>query len=231
MWALRIGDAATTGALTDLLPAGERRRADGFAFDEPRARFVAGRTALRTLLADRLGADPARLPLVFGPHGKPSLAGPDPIPFNISHSGELVLIAIGGETSLGIDVEVVEAPRFSMRLAARVLAASELRAVRRIKPSGRAGAFFDRWVAKEACAKALGVGLGLPFSAFSIAGGRPRAEGRGVPSWIELELERLTVVSVPVGEGCAAAICSASLASLVPEVRWFDPRDRLELVL
>ena len=115
-------------------------------------RWLAARGALRRALGERLDLAPAALTFAAGPHGKPELAGV-PVRFNLSHAGDVALIALA-DVEVGVDVE-------------RLAGAS--RAVERALTHGeRAGLTADDrhaqllrvWCRKEARAKAIGTGLG-----------------------------------------------------------------------
>jgi 4'-phosphopantetheinyl transferase len=125
----------------------------------------AGRNALRRALGRYLDREPAAIELTGGEHGKPALAGerPPPLRFNLSHSGELALIAVTAEREVGVDVELAAGGRDVMRLAEAGLAPEEAAAVRSAPRGARAAAFYSAWVRKEAVAKCLGVGLGAPL--------------------------------------------------------------------
>ena len=90
--------------------------------------------ALRRVLAVYLDSEPRRIRLERGEHGKPRLAGAEGrLRFNLSHSGEIALVAVSGEFEVGVDVE-------------------------RVRPK-REEAFYRRWACHEAHVKCLGVGL------------------------------------------------------------------------
>jgi len=91
-----------------LLSADERDRANRFIFKKDRNRYIAARSALRRTLGRYLQDDPAELRFTYGSHGKPSLhsaCNPQNLRFNLSHSGEVALIALAVATEVGIDVE------------------------------------------------------------------------------------------------------------------------------
>src|SRR4029077_6541511 len=84
-----------------------------------------------------------------------------PLSFNVSHSGPLALVAVlEGDARVGVDVEFVRPrPRLGA-LAKRVLDVDEHAAWLLLPAEGaRARAFLERGSAKEACLKALGVGI------------------------------------------------------------------------
>lgn len=97
-----------------------------------------GRWALRQVLARYLNEDPAEIELRTGEHGKPALADPAAtLRFNLSHSGELALVAVTQGREVGVDVQ-------------------------KIKPH-RDIAFYEGWARREAIVKCLGTGLLAPL--------------------------------------------------------------------
>jgi 4'-phosphopantetheinyl transferase len=150
---------ATAGEIAELaraLPADERARAAALA-GPARARFVAGRAALRKRLASYAGLSPGQVAIVEGANGKPEARVPSGVEFSVSHSGGLVLLAFGAGTPVGVDVEAIR-PRADLdALAARFLAPAERDAIR--AAADPLLAFLEIWTVKEACLKALGIGL------------------------------------------------------------------------
>jgi phosphopantetheinyl transferase len=127
-------------------------------------------SALRQVLARYLGEAAEEIALARGPHGKPALAaGPERLAFNLSHSGDLALVAVSRGRELGVDVERIEPARDLVALAARAFDAEAEAAVRRAPAADRAEVFYELWARHEARLKCLGVGL-------AGAGGDPGTE-------------------------------------------------------
>jgi 4'-phosphopantetheinyl transferase len=145
-------------------------RADRFRFPHLRRRFVAGRGALRTILADYLSIEPRRVMLSYSAHGKPSLANaPVNIEFNVSHSDDLLVIALCLNQPIGVDIEKEE-PQFPvMQIAARFFCQSEQRALAALEGERRLRAFFQIWTAKEALLKANSLGFSVDPSKVEVA--------------------------------------------------------------
>jgi 4'-phosphopantetheinyl transferase len=139
-----------------LLTADERARAGRFVFDRDRTRFVAGRAAVRLLLADHAGSAPEALVFELGPYGKPHLAaGP---PFSYSNSGAWGLLALGGDRPLGVDLEQLREVEDAAAVAAGAFGREDLAAWQAGGSDPREG-FLRVWTRKEATLKALGLGL------------------------------------------------------------------------
>jgi 4'-phosphopantetheinyl transferase len=146
--------------LFEILSPDEQDRAHRYACPASRSRFVIGRGLLRTILARYLDTTACQIRFRVCPQGKPILDEPNPsLHFNVSHSHNLVLIAITRRAEVGIDVERIRPFANDMGMAERYFSSRECRMLRLLSPERRTEAFFHAWTRKEACLKALGVGL------------------------------------------------------------------------
>lgn len=129
------------------------------------------RDALPALLAELLGCEPHALALGRGEFGKPFLAGSAPLEFNLSHSGEVRVLALSRCQPLGVDIETLRRPRPALELARRFFTPQEADALERLDPAARERAFLRLWSCKEAVVKAIGrgIGFGLAEVAFELA--------------------------------------------------------------
>src|SRR5437868_3371012 len=100
VWRARLDRPADQ--FVPLLSDDELQRADRFAFSHHRVRWIVARGQLRRVLARYLGSTDVHL--ACSSFGKPFLED-CPLTFNISHSGDLALIAVSRQRSVGIDVE------------------------------------------------------------------------------------------------------------------------------
>jgi 4'-phosphopantetheinyl transferase len=171
LWTVHLDttDTAARAAARALLNDDERARADRLIHPDLGARFTLARAALRRVLGAVTGRDPASLTFTSGPHGKPHLAGTAP-PFNLSHSGNLAILAVSPGPEVGIDIERIDPRRATADLAARFFSPAENVALA-ATPEGepRTAAFFRIWSRKEAVIKALGEGLTCPLASFDVS--------------------------------------------------------------
>lgn len=153
------------------LNSAELEQAVRFHFEKDARHWKACRTALRRILGEALEVDPAGLAFEIGPHGKPHLPPPNhELHFNLSHCGDLALVALCRVGPVGIDVE--PAGRMPSLLDCEP-AFCHPQEIARLPPSPeeRAACLLELWTSKESLLKALGTGLSLAPETVSIAAG------------------------------------------------------------
>lgn len=145
----------------DGLPEDERERATAILRPPARRRWVASRWLLRGVLARYLARPAADIGLEAGEHGKPYLAEPTgDLAFNLSHSGNLALVAVAAGREVGVDIELISEERDPVALAEKGLGPQAAAAVRAAPDDERSRVFHRHWADHEARLKCLGVGLG-----------------------------------------------------------------------
>ncbi len=163
--------------LAQTLTPDEAERAERFVFDHHRLHFIAGRGILRAILGHYLKVSPASLRFKYGPQGKPELETntENPLCFNLSHSGGVVIYAVARNRELGIDIEGPRQLDDMDQIAKRFFSPTEYNALRAVPAKQRHTAFFNCWTRKEAYIKAIGSGLSQPLDEFvvSLAPGEP----------------------------------------------------------
>jgi 4'-phosphopantetheinyl transferase len=140
----------------------------------PHRAGVAAETVARAWLAQQLDCPAERLPLSRDDFGRPrlhaSLAACDT---SWSHSGEGLLVALGRDMDVGIDLERLRPRPRALAVAERYFTVAELDWLQWQESDVRDEAFLRLWCAKEAVLKAHGRGLvfGLDKLAFAQADG------------------------------------------------------------
>jgi 4'-phosphopantetheinyl transferase len=175
----------------------ERERAERFHSSTDRERWVAGRSWLRTSLGARLDVDPSVIRFEYGPRGKPTIVWPhSSVAFSLSHSGPVAMLAIGGFTELGADIEQLRRDVYERRSAEIVLSPAEIDWIE--ESPDRDASFLRCWVRKEALGKALGIGLDSSLRAISLTPG----SSRNAMGFRLMDLDRgglVAAVAVPSG--------------------------------
>jgi 4'-phosphopantetheinyl transferase len=166
-----------------LLNEQDKARAAHFRFPEDRARFILGRILLARVLQqeERWSTGPLKLSLTD--RGRPILVDEPDIQFSISHSGELIGIALTLKSKVGFDLEAISRLSDLTSLAERIFSSSDRNAFQRLPDGERPATFFRAWTAKEAYLKALGLGLpgGLKGVAVPLDEGIPSSPRRFHP--------------------------------------------------
>ena len=142
------------------LDEAERERAARFHFPEDRARFAFGRGLARRYLSDILSVrDPKLVKFALSDRGRPTLANDESIQFSITHSKELVAVAMTRNARVGIDLECMERKLNLEGLAERILSAEDFRGFEELPEQEKEAAFFRVWTRKESYLKATGEGI------------------------------------------------------------------------
>lgn len=149
-------------ALTDEV---RKRRADRYLRQEDRVRCVVAGVLLRFAVAKVFGT--ATLEFENTPQGKPMLKNHPEFHFNISHSGQWVVIAYDTHP-VGIDVEQICWDSGKENIARRFFTSDEQEYVFGQPKQGMAERFYEVWTAKEGYLKYLGVGLQKSLASFSV---------------------------------------------------------------
>ena len=192
----QAGGTVDLSALARALSEKERARAERFHFDEHRSRFIVRRWFLRSVLGAYLGVEPDVLDIYTDSYGKPHVRSKPLITFNLSHSGDLALLAVAAGKAVGVDIERVAGRVNGEAIARRFFSKREVGSFLALPLESRENAFFNCWTRKEAYVKARGQGLSLPLDRFSVslAPGEPAAllqcdEGPvGLSRWLLADL-------------------------------------------
>ena len=171
VWSVRLDEPAKAGSEAVVLAPDEVARAGRFHFERDRIHFTRCRSALRDLLAGYLAIPAAEIRFEYLASGKPQLAAeqnPRALQFNVSHSANMALIAVGSEHRLGVDIEKIRGDVDTTALAERFFSVRERTGLQALPDHLRVPGFFACWTRKEAFLKATGEGLSFPLEDFSV---------------------------------------------------------------
>jgi 4'-phosphopantetheinyl transferase len=200
-------------------PPEERFRTARLAAPEDASRFLAGRHALRLLLSRVLDRTPAEVALAADAYGKLHLANGD-LHFNLAHSGGLALIGTSRDCAIGVDLEMHRPVVEAEALAAMHFTPGERAELARAGAATRDRAFLTCWTRKEACLKALGIGLAAPPASLEVG---------CTPERHEVVLEaagaacRVTVRTIELPDGALGAVALAAPEAPALARRRFPP--------
>ena len=224
VWTMRLD--ASVGALVDLearLSPAERAAQARYVRPRDRAMFALSHATRRALLGAYVGVPPGALAFATNAHGKPHLdALRTDVRFNVSHSGDVALLAVARGKELGVDVEEIRALSDLDAIARAQFSPREQSDLRSTGTSDEARllGFFACWSRKEAVIKAIGLGLSFPLAAFDVA-----TDPDGPPRLLASRDARLDATgwsmhALRIPGGHAGALMVEGQVSVVRELAW-----------
>ena len=160
--------------ITILYPA--RRLAVG-KLNNQRAKLSSLATGLllQDIVRDELGIESKYLVINKGEHGKPYIDGHPDFNFNISHSGDMVVVAYG-DSLVGVDVERMRCRESDLKVAKRCFLPEEYTFITDDEFNADLDGisysteerFFMVWTMKEAYLKYKGCGISVPMNSFCV---------------------------------------------------------------
>lgn len=158
LWRVDL-DAYPDVGVPGVLSLDEIARAERLAFDHDRKRYRAAHRALRAVLATAASSMAGSLIIEADELGKPRVCNAGTLEFSLSHSANECLIGVAAGVPVGVDIEVPHAVANTGALVGIHFTATEQAEWARTPAHAREHTFLTCWVRKEACLKALGIGL------------------------------------------------------------------------
>lgn len=153
----------------DWLTRAELARYRRFQIDRRRKEFLLGKMLVRTVLSEYAPLPPGQWQFTENAYGRPAvspgLVSPE-IHFNLSHSGDRLVLAVSRLSALGVDIEASHRSRRIERIAGRYFSRAEIEALLQLTPRQQLARFYELWTLKESYIKARGMGLALPLQQF-----------------------------------------------------------------
>jgi 4'-phosphopantetheinyl transferase len=196
-----------------LLSPDEQARAARFRFPEHKRRFIVARAVLRQILSFYTEIAPNKLEFSYGEHGKPTLATPSTLQFNLTHSEDLAAYAIGHQL-LGIDIEKIKS-NYEIGLPERFFSLQEREHLLQVPEAGRVAAFYQVWARKEAIIKASGKGLATSLASYSVS-------PNNIEEKIQLGYEEWYLQPLSIDSAFAAALASKQAAKKLSYYNFTD---------
>lgn len=148
----------------NILPKERKKAVEKYHKINDKKRCIIGTALLNYSLQKELCINNA-IDWTYGIYGKPSLNGYPEIYFNISHSGDWVVVSVGN-CNIGIDVEKIR--HDTRKLYKDVLSDNERVFVEQLDGLCADDYFIKQWTIKEAYTKLLGIGLNKYFPEIDI---------------------------------------------------------------
>ncbi len=211
-----------------VLSASEQERASRYLSDVHRRAYILTRMHVRAILGQYLDVAANEISFGAGRHGKPYLhrdEGDHPVRFNLSHSGDLALLAVSREREVGVDLERWRENVAFGELATRFFSSSEHSALHQLTHDTDAllEAFYTVWARKEAYIKATGDGITRGLSTFDVS-----HDTHGTPLFVRDRRDpsattRWTMMTLSVAPGYSAALVVAAPIGAVTLIDAVEP--------
>ena len=147
----------------------EDARAKRFQSPLHKKRFIAAHGFLHQVIGLYLNQAPNQIVFHYNHYKKPHLAeNPLALQFNMAHSHDLAVYAVTKKDALGIDIEKMKKIDYE-GISRRYFSKEEKKALSSLQDQEKLQAFYRLWSRKEAIMKALGKGLTIPLSSFSVS--------------------------------------------------------------
>lgn len=159
-----------TGRMAVLLSPEEKSRSKAFHFERDAQRYICSHGVLRTILGLYTDQSPHLIPFSYGEKGKPRLNQPGQIQFNISHTKDVLAIAVTSCCTVGVDIESCIQFSNMKGVAKEIMCHGEYLTYLSLGSEEQVEYFYRSWVRKEAVTKAWGSGLISDLREFSVMG-------------------------------------------------------------
>ncbi|MDP3559991.1 MAG: 4'-phosphopantetheinyl transferase superfamily protein [Legionellaceae bacterium] len=180
--------------------------------------FIISHGTLRKILALYLKAEPAQITIASNAHGKPYCLDNPKLMFNLTHSENKALLAVGYQYPLGVDLEKLS-QRSYLELAERWFSLEEYAYLQRLHEEELPLEFFKVWTQKEAYVKALGIGIAYGLQNFTVPLGSVEAEPIQDTTRTDPFLSQWSVPWL----GYMAALCYHPSIQNIEHRVWYEP--------
>ncbi|MDF2503344.1 4'-phosphopantetheinyl transferase superfamily protein [Clostridium sp.] len=141
------------------------QRLSKFKITDDKKRGVLGELLVRYLICDNLKIKNNEINFTNNKYGKPFIKDYIGLEYNISHSNQLVVCAVG-DYGVGIDIEYIK--NVELGAANYLFAKHEYEVFNSLPEHKKLEYFYSVWTLKESFIKAKGLGLSIPMNSFSI---------------------------------------------------------------
>lgn len=154
--------------INDYLSPDELGRAAKFKFPNDREHYLLRHYLLRLILCKYCDCQPQEIRFRYNYYNKPFINIPEftAIKFNMSSSGDLMMIGLCKRDDIGIDIEKIHDTGNLEHIALDNFSQQELEYFN--SRLDKTTAFFNIWTRKEAFIKAAGKGIYYPLKSFCV---------------------------------------------------------------
>ena len=177
LWCIEHSNASIHQLLDEsagLLSTDERNRSKAFLRETDRLCYSVSRVFVKVVLSKYVDIAPETVTFKYNAYGKPGIANrirdaETKISFNLSHTDDLIVLAVRNGGEVGVDVENPSLRRAPLELTNEVFSLKEMEELQNLPQSMKDLRFFQHWTLKEAYIKARGQGLSIPLNLFGFS--------------------------------------------------------------
>ena len=148
VWKIDLDQITSSHSLFTNLSHDEYMRADRLIGENKRRLFSAGRLALREILSRYTCVSAKKMKFLYSHHGKPSIdpsISNHPVQFNLSHSGNKMLLALSHALPVGIDIEKIDPISVKDWIARQNFSSYDSDYFLHLQSGQRTSAFYQLW--------------------------------------------------------------------------------------
>ena len=172
-------DECSVKDLVKLLPLKDLNKFNKYYKNDDKIRFLIGKIMINKVLCEEKLIGNILESIMTDSFNRPYIN--EDIDFNISHSGDYVIVASSKNTKVGVDIEKIE--EINMFDVLNILTVEEEEKLKDSKDP--VNEFYDIWTLKEAVLKANGKGLNVPLKQVIISDNAVNCENE---TWFFLKL-------------------------------------------
>ncbi|PIR37503.1 MAG: hypothetical protein COV35_10470 [Alphaproteobacteria bacterium CG11_big_fil_rev_8_21_14_0_20_39_49] len=142
-----------------ILSPSELEKMNKYKIEDDKKRFCTGRIITRTVASRYLKTDSNKIEILFNEHGKPYIKNSKAFFFNISHSGDWVVVGFS-DYEIGVDIQMIDTGKKLNidNIAKYAFHPDEIKYINDSEEEKHTR-FYTIWSLKEAFVKAKGVGF------------------------------------------------------------------------
>lgn len=151
--------------LLKLVDLDKQKKINQFILVKDSYRSLIGDIAIRVLVCQKYHINNNEIFYQYNKYNKPSIELNPPFFFNISHSGDWVVV-ISHTSEVGVDIEKIQ--DIDINISSKYFTNLEHQNLLSCKEKDRIQYFFDLWTLKESYIKFVGKGFSIPLNSFFI---------------------------------------------------------------
>lgn len=144
----------------------KREKIKRFYKPEDSMRSLFAELIVRKTICEKFNIPNSEVEFWANEFGKPFLAGTIDFNFNVSHSSEWIVCAVGNRP-LGVDIEKIKEIEIE-DMVKYFFSNQELETIKKISDGDKIEYFYELWTLKESYVKAIGKGLYIPLNSLTL---------------------------------------------------------------